>query len=476
MKFQLFILAFLIVCSLHAQTANYISGKISEDSRWSGNIYIDGDITIPRGVTLVVEAGSRVVFRARYDKTKSGESPDHAELIVSGTLITEGMPRNGRIIFTSDSPEPQLNDWYGIVIKNRENASFLKNCIVEYGYKGVLCYGSSPVIEESEIRFNYYAGISCEVRASPQIRNCVIMGNGFAGINCELASNPVIEKCLIFQNSNGVMIFDRSNPDLGGSDNENGSGGENQIYNNFDTNIYNHSSNDIFARNNNWNMTEEAAIRRTFYDKESNPAYGKILIRPLAGEKEQIARGNSPPSVTGRNPREQNAVPPQNTGIRDNAPDTTSTRQKRVIGTVQKADTAAVEIATNLPDTTAGNVALNSRDIPELNLREAPVEPVIEEPVIEALIDGRRRKYIKRVSPVYPEIYFRTGYEGDVLMEVIVNRDGTIQSYRILKSDGEHFTRAAEKAIQKYLYKPATFRGKPVSFKIIERFRFKLSK
>jgi TonB family protein len=62
-----------------------------------------------------------------------------------------------------------------------------------------------------------------------------------------------------------------------------------------------------------------------------------------------------------------------------------------------------------------------------------------------------------------------------VLVEVIINRQGNIEDQRVLRSDGELFTDASLTALKKFLYKPGQMSGKPVKYKVVERFRFKLN-
>lgn len=94
--------------------------------------------------------------------------------------------------------------------------------------------------------------------------------------------------------------------------------------------------------------------------------------------------------------------------------------------------------------------------------------------IIEGLLDKRRREYIHREPAKYPIVYQKIEREGKVILEVIVGLDGNIEDYKVLKSDGNPFTQSAVKALQKFKLKPGTFKGKPVKFKIIERFDFNL--
>lgn len=69
-------------------------GVLTESERWSGKIYLLGDITIPKNKTLEIAPGTQLFF-ADYDLLQSGEDPTKCEIIVNGHLdvqSTEAMP------------------------------------------------------------------------------------------------------------------------------------------------------------------------------------------------------------------------------------------------------------------------------------------------------------------------------------------------------------------------------------------------
>ena len=101
---------------------------------------------------------------------------------------------------------------------------------------------------------------------------------------------------------------------------------------------------------------------------------------------------------------------------------------------------------------------------------------LLESPIIEGLLDSRRRKYRHRTAPQYPGIYEKMNYEGKVYIEVIVDYGGNIESFQVLKSDGKYFTDSAIAALKEFKYKPGTFQGNPVKFKLVETFIFELQK
>ena len=64
--------------------------------------------------------------------------------------------------------------------------------------------------------------------------------------------------------------------------------------------------------------------------------------------------------------------------------------------------------------------------------------------------------YRKNTPPQYPLIARRRGYQGKVLLEVLVNKDGRAGSIRLARSSGyEVLDRAAIKGVRNWLFHPA---------------------
>lgn len=527
---RLFIVFIICLFPLIALSQQTVQGEITGETTWAGEIFVTGDVVISKEATLYINAGTKVIIAANSDATASGKDPEHVEIIVLGELLAEGHGNNGRIVFTSNSPKPQFHDWDGIAFKNIRDISILEHCLIEYANKAITCYGSSPIIESCEIRYNEYAGISCEVRAAPIIRNTTIVGNEFAGINCELAATPIIEKSIISQNANGIVVFDRSNPDLGRRFPDEGqSSGENFIVNNFENNIYNYSTSDIFAQNNLWNTSNVAEIQTNFFDKKDNASKGSILLEPLfrgsdvpvallalntnqqpetqlvensadlTAEDAVLENDTESPDVVTQPVEESNtrnqeelaaqnaaaAPPPQQTASDNAAAEKTAPEKSKNNNAEYLASAAiganALTQESNIPETSLSNNAQPVTRTETAGTQQVPEKPVAKEPeitgpVIEFQLDSRQRQYVKKTKPNYPDIYQKTGFEGKVMVEVIVGLKGEVEKYRVLKSDGEFFTMAVEKAIVNYKYKPGTFQGKPVKFKIVEPFYFKLAR
>jgi len=457
----------------------FVSGEITKNTRWRGEVYINGDVSVPQGVILTIEEGTKVFFKPNTDVQKSGKDKERSEIIINGILRAKSSSTFRPIVFTSSAKNQQMNDWYGLTIKNFFDQSVLENCIVEFGYKGLTCYGSSPLIKGGEFRFNHNSGISCEVKSNPLIRGVIIFGNGFAGINCELASNPVISGCTVSENNYGIVIFSRSAPDLGTvSSNGQNSTGENRISNNFDYDVYNHSTETIYAQKNVWMSSNSREIQTIIYDKLDNPSYGEVVFKPVYVEKKPpIPYASSVASLV----RADTQITRRDTSLLSGfARDSVGTDTMRLLAAagIPAAGSSSASKDTSLSTPLLTTIFPDTVYVSRAEKMVQPVtreEPPVREPVLEAFLDGGKRQYSKRVSPAYPEIYRKTGTEGDVLLEVIVDQAGKIDEYRILKSDGDLFSEAAVSALKKFRYKPGKMRGNSVKFKIIERFRFKLN-
>jgi len=65
-------------------------------------------------------------------------------------------------------------------------------------------------------------------------------------------------------------------------------------------------------------------------------------------------------------------------------------------------------------------------------------------------------RYKDNPRPVYPRLARRRGYEGTVVLEVLVNRKGRAEEVRLLKSSGHRILdRSAVDSVRKWLFEPA---------------------
>ncbi len=145
------------------------AGDVSGTWTASGSPYrIEGDITVPAGSTLTIEAGTEISFQNWYSLT------------VNGTLLANGTA--GEPILFTGSASP---GWLGIRFIDAPDGSVLDHVIVEKGRAtgaspldsggGIYIDGSNPTITNSIIRDNFakYSGGGIYLNNS----NATIVGN-----------------------------------------------------------------------------------------------------------------------------------------------------------------------------------------------------------------------------------------------------------------------------------------------------------
>jgi len=142
-----------------------ISGTITENTLWSGDIYVDGDVTVNSNVTLTIIPDTEVTFDDS-DSQSGGKSSTRPEIIVNGTLQADSTT------FTATTK----GDWYGIVFNSgASSTSYLEDCTLEKAYDAVYIDGSDPTIKDCEIKNADHKGIVIiNSGAEPTIEECYV--------------------------------------------------------------------------------------------------------------------------------------------------------------------------------------------------------------------------------------------------------------------------------------------------------------
>jgi TonB family protein len=67
---------------------------------------------------------------------------------------------------------------------------------------------------------------------------------------------------------------------------------------------------------------------------------------------------------------------------------------------------------------------------------------------------------VQRV-PAYPEVAKMSGVEGDVVMQALISKEGTVKRVHVTEGDSR-LRSAAEEAVYKWRYRPYVLHGRPV--------------
>ncbi|MBU0990365.1 MAG: energy transducer TonB [Proteobacteria bacterium] len=115
-------------------------------------------------------------------------------------------------------------------------------------------------------------------------------------------------------------------------------------------------------------------------------------------------------------------------------------------------------------------------DIPGLMGDVAPEagEKVASVPAVRE-IQRARPAYRKNPRPEYPRIARIRGYQGTVLLEVLVNSGGKVDDLRVLESSGHTvLDRAAVKSVKRWLFEPGSIGQEKVEMWVRVPVRFEL--
>jgi protein TonB len=110
----------------------------------------------------------------------------------------------------------------------------------------------------------------------------------------------------------------------------------------------------------------------------------------------------------------------------------------------------------------------------------APEPPPLEEGPVRAGFGGVTYPVLiesTKVLPKYPELARKAKVTGNVILEAVIHKDGTVGGVKVLRSPGANlgFETAAIEAVEQWRYKPGVQNGRPVDvyFTIVVEFVLK---
>lgn len=175
-KFVLLISFFLLTIScFDGQAAEVLvfrgEQSLLEDTVWSGEILIDGILTVAAGVSLEIRPGTVIRF-SRFDSNQ-----DHIgehEIFSQGTIRSLGTAENP-VLFTSAEASPQPGDWGAVNMMVSDEDNLFLHTIVEYGYRGFHAHFSRAKLDQSVFRNNLRGAQFQESQVS--IHGCHFLDN-----------------------------------------------------------------------------------------------------------------------------------------------------------------------------------------------------------------------------------------------------------------------------------------------------------
>jgi len=178
------------------------SGRIARHTRWCNDVDVVGNLLVPRGVTLVVDPGARVRFKA-YRGYRHPER--RLQLRVEGTLLARGT-RKRPIRFTSSAADARNGDWSMIKLVG-SRGSQVSNTIVEFAQHGLNLWRTDVTLDGVVLRFHNWEGLYLENRCKVKVRRSRIYANGYNCVAAEQFNDLDIRGSYIANcGSSGVLI------------------------------------------------------------------------------------------------------------------------------------------------------------------------------------------------------------------------------------------------------------------------------
>jgi tetratricopeptide (TPR) repeat protein len=138
----------------------------------AGTWYINGNLTIPSGITLTIPSGTTLSFSGYY------------KLRVEGTLVANGQQGN-EITFQGSGSS---GSWFGIEFYNAPSGQSLSYCTIKDASYGLNFINTSFASAHLTIRDNTY-GVNCTNYSDPTFNNTVFQTDSW-GVNGDATSAP----------------------------------------------------------------------------------------------------------------------------------------------------------------------------------------------------------------------------------------------------------------------------------------------
>jgi parallel beta-helix repeat protein len=162
-----------------------VSGDVS--GVWSEFVSVSGNITVPAGDSLIIEAGTLVRFLGKY------------HFYVYGYLACNGAEGDSVIITSGPANQVQAKDqWYGIDFYDAaDDNSYFHYTTVAYAYDGIYYEWSAPSIQNCLVQHHQRYGIYANRSDDALIESTTINNCSNAGIYAYY-STPQINQSSIF--------------------------------------------------------------------------------------------------------------------------------------------------------------------------------------------------------------------------------------------------------------------------------------
>ena len=197
-----------------------VGGTLRADAVWRGTVVLADDFLVPRGRTLRILPGARVLVRpADTTKTEPEYLDNATELLVRGRLLVEGAPGQP-VSFEPLPPAPGEEAppadarWGGIIFDGGEGE--IRHARIRGAETGIVLLRASPAISDSAV-LDVRQGLAVHRGSAPRLARVTVRAQE-SGVACWPGSRPVLEGVdAIAGEHEGLLAAPLSNPLVRGS-------------------------------------------------------------------------------------------------------------------------------------------------------------------------------------------------------------------------------------------------------------------
>jgi len=163
----------LLIISLLPSLA--VSKVIESDTTWSGEVSVDENILVPKGVTLTISPDTVIrVTPSEGTKTDPEFISFLTEITVRGTLMVNGREHAPVTFLTNDM---ERSGWAGIIVDGGKTV--MRSTIIRDAETGVDVIAGSVYLKDSQLIKNRYGLIVQGPDADVRVKNTEITGNDY---------------------------------------------------------------------------------------------------------------------------------------------------------------------------------------------------------------------------------------------------------------------------------------------------------
>jgi hypothetical protein len=194
-----------------------VQGRLAADATWRGTVVLADDFQVPRGRTLRILAGTRVLARpADTTKTEPEYLDNATEFLVRGRLLVEGTAKQPVVfeLLQVEGGGEAGTRWGGIIFDGGEGE--IRHARLTGAETGVTLLGSSPTIADMEIA-GVRQGIAVHRGSVPRLLRVTVAAED-VGVACWPRSGPSLEAVDARAGEHeGLLVAPGATPRISGS-------------------------------------------------------------------------------------------------------------------------------------------------------------------------------------------------------------------------------------------------------------------